>query len=478
MKSDNIKREAADKDKSEAKRRAKLEAERQKRRLELEAAARKKEKLLLRERQRAERKRLKAEREKAAAARFEEREKLRAEKLRLRKAFYSRVRKKLNNPSAGFSGDIGGIVPRVELEAEGDGMSVVSRFAVAGVGIADVRTEGGKTRFKIRKKDLRKGIAILDEMCYNYKISATYGIGRGFFFMLSRSGLLVGAALSVVALNIAYGYIWRVDISGNESLSAAYIQSVLGEAGFGAGLKKRAVSTDAVVAALGLTDGVADASCEVVGTTMYVRVLEAKEHVTRREFGYFVSDYDALVTRTVVRSGSAVVSRGDVVKKGDTLVCGDVYGTAGEVLYTVPCDADVYGEISVALAADISNIRVEYVPTGRTAVKTEYALFGYTLGKVKPPYGSYSVKAHTSRYDVLLPLYATTYEFTETAAREVEIDIDEAVAEYIAQKRDELKFLGEFESSYTIAPTVGGLYSVHLFLRGEALISKGVPQPL
>lgn len=457
-------------DKKEAdKHAAKIKADKaaKKKQNRLEAEKRKRETLL-------DKKRLKAERERLAAARREEKEKLRAQKANIRKAFYVRVRKKLANPPAGFDAGNCGILPRAELEIDGDGMSAVTKLAAAGYGISDVRIMGGTTRFKIRKKDLRKGIAILDEMCYNYRISATYGIGRGFAFVLSRLGLMFGAALSVAALNIAYGYIWRVDISGTEHLSKSYIESVLGEAGFGSGLKKRSVDTSAVVAALGDADGVADASCEIVGTTMFVRVLEAKTDSVRREYASIVSAYDARITRIVVRSGSAAVKRGDVVKTGDTLVCGDVYGTAGEVLYTVPCDADVYGEVSVSIVADLSRMRVEYAPTGNVAVKTEFALFGLTLGKVKSPFESYDVKSHTARYDVLLPLYATTYEFTETAPLETETDIDAVVAEYIAKKQEELRFLGEFESSYTVTPTAGGLYSVHLFLSGEALISKGV----
>ena len=81
---------------------------------------------------------------------------------------------------------------------------------------------------------------------------------------------------------------------------------------------------------------------------------------------------------------------------------------------------------------------------------------------------------NTVLLDVLLPLYAVTYEFTETKATETERDVNEAAKIFAEQKQEEMKFVGEFESSYTVTPIAGGLYSVHVFLSGETLISRGV----
>lgn len=430
----------------------------------------------------AERQRLASEKARIAAAREKAREqkyKEHAELLRLkrekRKRFYGKLKARLKNRSGGFGYFNIGVVPRVELVCRGDGASVAARLSAENIPVTDFSYgSDGKLRFKIRKKDMRKAVAILDEMCYTYKVGATFGIGRFGAFWLARLGLVLGAVISVVCLNIAYGYVWRVEISGNEKLSDAAISSVLASVGISAGRKKSELSSSAVSAAVSGMDGVADATAEIIGTTLYVYVLESKDYTVREKYAAYDSAFDATVTRIVMRSGTASVKRGDVVKRGDILASGDTYSTAGELLYTGECDAEVYGNVSITIAADISPVVVEYRRTGRSVKKTGIELFGLKLFNTSSPYASYESVVKTANYDVLLPLYVTTYEYCETEPVQIERDIDELAKSFATAKADEMNFVGDFEASYTIKPSVSGLYSVHLFLSGETLISRGI----
>lgn len=416
---------------------------------------------------------MKKEREAERAKLKKAREELAAARLKKRKAVYAVIKSKLKNLPDGFNYRNYGILPRTELAVSGDKTSVAARLSAAGITVSDLRAVGGKTRFKIRKKDMPKAIAILDEMCYNYDAGEKYGMGRRMAFWLSRAGLLLGAVASVAGLYISYGYVWRIEIDGNEKLSAAAIESALNSVGVRVGRKKSDIAPIAPSALDGL-EGVADASCEISGTTLYVRVLEAKDYVAHGRNGAYVSDYDATVTRIIMRSGTATVARGDIVKRGDMLANGDVYSTSGELLYTADCDAEIYGKVSVTFSADVSRAAVEYRRTGKSSKKTVFGLFGHSIGKVKSPYASYETVAHTANYDVLIPLYVTTYTFYETAPVEVERDIDEVACDYAAAKIEEMNFVGDFEYSYNVTQSVAGLYSVHVFLSGEALISRGV----
>ena len=109
-----------------------------------------------------------------------------------------------------------------------------------------------------------------------------------------------------------------------------------------------------------------------------------------------MSDYDATVTRIIMRSGTATVARGDMLANGD------VYSTSGELLYTADCDAEIYGKVSVTFSADVSRAAVEYRRTGKSSKKTVFGLFGHSIGKVKSPYASYETVAHTANYDARL----------------------------------------------------------------------------
>ncbi len=445
------------------------------------AAISRAEKLKARDARRAEKLRMEAEktreREKRIAAEeqaAEEKRKLAEIKRSVRQKRLNKLKFKLKNDPSGFDYRGGVFAPRVELSCRGDGASIASLFTSSQIDMYDFSRDGAFVRFKLRKKDLRKAIAILDKMCYTYQISGGYGIGKLGAFLLSRIGLMLGAAASAVCLNISYGYIWRVDISGNENLSAAAIESVLKANGVGIGVKKSDEVATNVAAAVSGMDGVVDATTEIIGTTLHVYVLESDEYTAHESYGAYESCFDATVTRIVVRSGSALVKRGDVVKCGDVLADGGVYSTAGELMYVGDCDADIYGDVSVTFTAEVSDTVIEYRRTGRSAKKTQFDLFGLKIFKATSPFAMYESVSTTSNYDILLPLYVTTHEYFEIEPIQTERNIDEIAKEFARAKSEEMKFTGDFTTSYNIKPSVSGLYSIHLFLSGEALISKGI----
>ncbi len=476
-KSEKVKRRRENKKKRDADR---LQKQREKAELQAaarSAAAKRKAEDALRKKERdeliAKQRAIKAQRKKELR---EEKDRLAEVKRKKRLAVYSKIKSKLKNPKAGFGYSNFGLLPRVELGIRGDKTSIASRLAAAGINVSDICVSNGETCVKIRKKDLRKAVAILNEMCYTHKINATYGMGRRCTFFAARFGLIVGAIAAAVSMNIAYGYIWRIDISGNDKLSSAAIEAALKAAGVSVGCKKTDPFGSRVAAALESMNGIADASCETIGTTLYVRVLEAEDFVATNRYGEYRAAYDATVTRLAVRHGTALVERGDVVKIGQPLVSGDVYSTSGELLYTADCDADVYGNVSLSFTAQVSRTAVDYRRTGRSKTRTVMSLFGKSFGKSRSPYPSYEMIAHTANYDVLIPLYVTSYTYYETKPVEYERDIDEVCKSYAASVAEKMEFAGEFDSSYSVTESVAGLYTVHLFLSGEALISTGVPR--
>ena len=482
----NVKR---DKKSEKHKRKREAAAKRQSEReaVEREKARKKATRLDILYKKRAENVARKKERDdrmaKERAAKNRERERIYAEKAKLaairrakRKKVYAKIKKVFVNRPSGFNYKNYGFLPRVELKIEGDRTSIATRLAAADINLSDVRCDGNCTTVILRKKDMRKAVAILDEMCYTYQINATYGTGRRLSFLAARLGLIVGLGISAVGMNIVYGYVWRVDISGTDKLSNAAVLATLDGSGVSAGKKKSAGLTERAKVALCEMDGVADASCEIIGTTLYVHVLESNDYVVRGTYGEYQSAYDATVTRISVRMGTATVERGDVVKVGQTLATGDVYSTAGELLSKGECDAEVYGNVAIAYSASISATGVEYRRTGKSATVSVVRLFGLNIGKATSPYASYDMVSHTSHYDVLLPIYVTSYTYYETAPTEYTRDVEQAASEYAQSVADSLEFVGEFDSSYTVTEGAAGLYTIHLFLSGEALISRGVPR--
>ena len=456
MKNDeNARRDAAKKAKDRKAEIKRRKSETEKLRAEQKAAA---------DRQKATRRaKIDAERERRAEQRRQSRLKV-----------YGKIRHALKNNRNGFGYRNSGFLPRVELTVEGGGSEIASKFGREGIDVTDMEKNGKTVRFKIRKKDMAKAIAILEQMCYNFKVGDTYGLTRLLAFIPARIGLTVGALCAAFAVNISYSYIWRVEIDGNDRISDAAIASVLESAGIKSGVKKSVVDGKSIAAVVNTLDGVADSSAEVIGTTLKIRVLESDDYTVHETSTTYVAKYDAIVTRIVMRHGTAAVKRGDIVKAGDILADGSVYSTAGELLYVDELDGDIYGDVSIVYTARIASTAVEYRRTGNFVKKTSVGIFGFTMFEPHSPYSSYETVASTANYDVLIPLYITSYRYYETSPVEVERDVDAVAKDFAASKARESEMTdGMFDATYTVNESVGGMYEIHVFLSGEARISIG-----
>lgn len=410
---------------------------------------------------------LRAERERAV---LEKRRKS-AEKRRSR---YVVVRAKLRNNPRGFDSGNYGFLPRVEfVVTAADSAGMLCMLSAGGVSVCGIQRNDNKTYIKVAKKDAVKAIAIFDKMCYNYSVGQSYGIGRTLAFLPARIGLLIGVVSAVLASSAMTLRVWRIDIDGNDAIPTPTIMRALHQAGFSPGVKKSEFDVQTLVSALTLVQGVADASVEVVGTTARVHVLESSENEIHNKFTSFVSAYDATVTRVAVRSGTALVKRGDVVAKGDVLCDGAVYSSTNELMYVGECDADVYGNVAITFSANVSEYGIEYVRTGRVKTKKSWQLFGYNVFNHSSPFASYETVVTKANYDVLIPLIVSTYNYYETEPTQVERDIDKLAKEFMSQKTEEMSFIGDFKADYTVKPTDYGMHEVHVFLSGEALISRG-----
>ena len=141
-----------------------------------------------------------------------------------------------------------------------------------------------------------------------------------FFYTRSR---LVAAALIFIAVFITLDqFLFRIKIEGVKGQELARVNAYLDENGvtrFSHKSKKRAE-----VAARNLVtqfDFIAAANAQVKGSGVVFRIHRA-ENISREIQGDIISTHDGVITRIIVLSGTSLVTVGDVVLKGDTLVYG------------------------------------------------------------------------------------------------------------------------------------------------------------
>ena len=166
-----------------------------------------------------------------------------------------------------------------------------------------------------------------------------------------RFGLVIGLIWLLVFLKLMSGYVWIIDIEGNQNLSDGEIISVLETIGIKEGMKASKIDSKIDRERLLLkTEELAWASLNVEGSKLTVNVSEVKSRKPENTACNLISNADGIIKKIDVTSGNCLVKIGDTVKKGDVLVSGiketgsgtEFIVSQGEII------ADIKREISLS----------------------------------------------------------------------------------------------------------------------------------
>lgn len=292
---------------------------------------------------------------------------------------------------------------------------------------------GGKLMFSVPSKDCAKIIALLDELCYNYKIKWIKGVFAYLFSVLRRVGIIVGTVAVVVAC-VLYSFL-IVEIEGDYS---SQVGEVLSSHGIVEGRFLTSLDEDAIASEIRSLDGVSFASIERVGTRVRVHVRYEQDEkpfaVSRTEI---TATARSVVTRIIVFGGTAEVEVGDEVNAGDVLIGG--YYLAGEEKIPTTPSGEVYGRKTTTKTRFFADT---YMVSEKVEEKTYTRLgfFGKTPKTPSPPYENYTVRYETEKNGFLVPyvVYRWTYSKIETVERANAITEDEMKNEVYSSLVEEL----------------------------------------
>lgn len=139
-----------------------------------------------------------------------------------------------------------------------------------------------------------------------------------------RMGLLVGAVIFLAILKFLSGFIWCVDVEGNNTVKSEEIHNVCAKIGVRVGAKIKDTDSSELSQRLLLNmPTLAWSSINVEGCRATVNVTEIKN--VNEDISIptnLKADADGEIIKISVTSGSVCVKVGDMVKKGDLLVSG------------------------------------------------------------------------------------------------------------------------------------------------------------
>ena len=285
---------------------------------------------------------------------------------------------------------------------------------------------GGFLYFAVKIKDKAKTFAICDNLCYNIDIYWEVGLKCWFRRVLGRIGVPIGALICICFAVALSNFIWEIEIVGNHQVSDVVIRSLLKQNDVCVGSKK-AIDLVGLAGMLNALDGIEDSVVEIVGTTLKIEVVESVvfQPPNVSSATQIVSNFDGVVTKIIVRSGTAMVKIGDVVKCGDVIIKGEFVNQAGEIV-PVTADGEAYGQIAYAEHKVVSTLVASPVVVDKKRFTT-IELFGLSIG-AKLPRGYQMVSLTKKLWFV--PIRITTYYCQKVDNVEQERSLEEQKIEF------------------------------------------------
>ncbi len=243
-----------------------------------------------------------------------------------------------------------------------------------------------------------------------------------------RFGIPIGILVFAFLLILSGKFVWRVEISGTETVPKEEILLHLEELGCGVGsyiphldgyrLSKEYLQKDPRIAWI---------SVNLVGNVAKVSVREAMlppQKESPMQAANLVAKEDGMIVSYALSAGQTAVSVGNSVQKGELLVSGLVENKTGT--YTLCCaQGEVYAQVHRTLCVEIPEKISQTVRTERKKSEKMIKIFGKTVKFSKSSRNS-EVKYDTIRKvkeitlfgKIVLPItyYETTYYETETIA--------------------------------------------------------------
>ena len=180
---------------------------------------------------------------------------------------------------------------------------------------------------------------------FEYQITENYNFLRGINFLINHFFLVVSILTATIVFLIADMRIYNVRVQCDDTSMIPAVYEHLNQIGVKKFMwKSKLFDFDLATNLVGNFDQIAHAHIRVAGNTLIVNLVTAA-HQKHRVKTNFYAQYDAVIQEVITYSGTALVTTGDVVKKGDLLVT-DAY----------PDSVVVTGEVAFVNGEEISRL--------------------------------------------------------------------------------------------------------------------------
>lgn len=261
-----------------------------------------------------------------------------------------------------------------------------------------------------------------------------------------RKGLYVGAILLFVFLKVMSGFVWVIDVEGNQNTKSADIIAACEEIGITEGIRTDNINPKLQREELLLKlDTLAWAALNVEGSRLTVNVTEIRKgEDTKNLPTNLKAKADGIVKKINVTAGYCLVKPGDTVKKGDILVSGVLEASDGTRFVKSAGIITAETTRSITLEREYKYIKEYEVGTvnNRSVLEIFALRLPLFLGNETQKYNSKTSLKQLGLFSKSLPIKIYTKEYRIKREENITLTKEEITSMLETDLKNELKDMG------------------------------------
>lgn len=304
--------------------------------------------------------------------------------------------------------------------------------------------DGQTLRLTVRRRALAKVRRLVEKLGGEARLEESRGLPDFLGRFRTRYTFLIGLVFAACAVGILSRFVFTIEVTGNDQIPTAVILNQLRQLGVRPGVYGPALERGQLAQELlNQQKKLSYAAVNLHGTRLEIIIREAvepPERVDTSEYIDLVAETDGIVVKVEAELGDSLVSTGDTVAAGDTLISGTVtmepplYSGMAARYYQTHARGRVWARTWRTLSASIPLECEGKEYTGREKRVWSASLFG----KRTEFFGSTSIS--WPKYDKIttvhrgrLPLALTEETFREYEP--VALQIDQKAAQAMLEQR-------------------------------------------
>lgn len=284
--------------------------------------------------------------------------------------------------------------------------------------------------------------------CYNISVNKYFGPLAFFNFFKKRVALFVSIFLVFLLYVFSQMFVWKIEVYGLDNLSKQQVLTVLEESNLKIGKRLNNLNLNDLETRLyNKIDLIGLVSVVKKGTSIIVNIQE-KINTTAFDNLPVTAQFDGVIQKIVLITGTLLVKEGDVVKKGDILVA--PYYMYGNKKVEITASAEIYAKTEVMASVEFAEEQEIFVQTGSKKTFNSLMFWKWEIfkPKINISYQTYDVEENTKylfKY-FILPIKKKQVVVYETESKTITksyLDEKENLEKESLQKANNLLLPGE-----------------------------------